>query len=266
MAIKEYIHTGECIWCKRGKPYVTFFTAPHIVPKSLGGTEIGFDICDDCNKYFGKCTSENKTISIDLAFKEVFNACINSLGDRAEKLMPYSSALFHYNRAEDKIKLKRSFSLSHFTKQFKRALYEVFLQKYHQTFPDENLDRFEFVRKFARYGCDNPTVFFAINKMIFHFDSTKDDIMLSMSDHQIDFMNRTGFYHFMFCGKHLFLEVLPITAHSAWPKSYQEMFSSSVVPCDSDCRLEKLTNIWDFDMFYTTLAPKLLYRNGKYLY
>lgn len=105
MAIKEYVHTGECIWCKRKKPYVTFFTAPHIVPKSLGGTEIGFDICDDCNKYFGKCTSENKAISIDLAFKEVFNACINSLGDGAEKLMPYSSALFHYNRAEDKIKL-----------------------------------------------------------------------------------------------------------------------------------------------------------------
>lgn len=266
MAKKEYIHTGECIWCKRRKPYVSFYTAPHIVPKSLGGNEIGIDVCDECNNYFGKCTSENKTISTDLAFKEVFNACLNSLGERAEKTCTYSSSLFFYNRAEDKIKLKRSFSLTHFTTQFKRALYEVFLQKYHNTFPDENLERFEFVRKFARYNIGNPTVFFAINKMIFHFDNIKDDIMLSMSDSQVDFMNRTGFYHFMFCGKHLFLEVLPLTAQSAWPKSYEEMFSLSVVPCDSDCKLVKLTNIWEFDMFYTTLAPKILYKNGKYLY
>lgn len=266
MPKKEYIHAGECIWCKRKKPYVSFYTAPHIVPKSLGSNEIGIDVCDECNNYFGRCTSQNKTISSDLAFKEVFNACLNSLGERPEKNIPYSSALFFYNRAEDKIKLKRSFSLSFFTIQFKRALYEVFLQKFHSTFPDENLDRFEFVRKFARYNIGNPTVFFAVNKMVFHFDDVKNDITISMSDHQIDFMNRTGFYHFMFCGKHLFLEIFPITAQAAWPNSYKEMVSCSVVPCDADCTLKELTNIWEFDMFYTSLAPKILYRNGKYLF
>lgn len=266
MAKKEYVHTGECIWCKRKKPFVTFYNVPHIVPKALGSNDIGIDICDDCNNFFGKCTQQNKTISNDLAFKEVFNACLNSLGERPKVVKPYSSALFHYNRVEDKIRLKRSFSLDHFTRQFKRSLFEVFLQKYHSSFPDENLDRFEGVRKFARYNIGNPVVLFAVNKMIFHFDERKDDISINMSEHEIDFINRTGFYHLFFCGKHLFLQVLPLTSQIAWPTTLREMIEISVIPSDQDCKLKELTNIWEFDMFYTTLSPKIFYRNGKYIY
>lgn len=266
MAKKEYIHTGECIWCKRKKPFVSFFKIPHIVPRALGSNDTGVDVCDDCNFYFGTCTQQNKTISHDLAFKEVFNACINSLGERPKVAEPYSSALFNYNRIEDKIRLKRSFSLDHFTRQFKRSLYEVFLQKYHATFPDENLDKFEDVRKFARYNIGSPLVLFATNKMILHFTERKYDIMVNMSDQAVDFINRTGFYHLFFCGKHLFLQVLPITSQINWKESFKEIFETGVIPCDEDCRTKELTNIWEFDMFYTSLAPKLLVSSGKYLY
>ena len=45
----KYIETGQCIWCGKKEPEVSFENKPHILPHSLGGDEIGFDICDDCN-------------------------------------------------------------------------------------------------------------------------------------------------------------------------------------------------------------------------
>ena len=58
---KEYIHTGKCIWCDKSKPEVTFKTEPHIIPESLGGKEIGTDVCDQCNSYFGTATKVYRT-------------------------------------------------------------------------------------------------------------------------------------------------------------------------------------------------------------
>lgn len=137
-------------------------------------------------------------------------------------------------------------------------MFEIFLQKYHATFPDENLDRFEAVRRYARYDIGNLVVLYAFNKMVFHFDNKEDDIMLNMSQNNVDFMNETGFYHFFFCGKHLFLQVLPLTSETAWPNNLKKMFEKSVVPLDEDCNLYELTNILDFDMFNSVLSTKYL--------
>ena len=69
---KEYINTGKCIWCGKEKPDVSFHTAPHIVPKCLGGAEIETDVCDECNHAFG--TAVQGSPSIDAMFREVFEA------------------------------------------------------------------------------------------------------------------------------------------------------------------------------------------------
>ena len=68
----EYIDTGKCIWCKLEKPVVSFGKKPHIIPHALNANYIGTDICNKCNTFFGTSTS-NKP-SVDLVFKEVFNA------------------------------------------------------------------------------------------------------------------------------------------------------------------------------------------------
>lgn len=70
---KEYINTGKCIWCGKEKPVVSFHTAPHIVPKCLGGVEIGTDICDDCNHAFG--TVVQGSPSVDAMFHEQQELC-----------------------------------------------------------------------------------------------------------------------------------------------------------------------------------------------
>lgn len=70
--MEKYIKTGKCIWCGKEEPEATFYTEPHILPHSLGGLEIGFDICDECNHYFGTATKGKP--SIDLVYKEIMNA------------------------------------------------------------------------------------------------------------------------------------------------------------------------------------------------
>ena len=161
----KYIHSGTCIWCKQSEPDVSFKNAPHIVPHAIGGEELGFDICDECNHYFGTA-GKGSPLNTNLVFKEVFMASLHSLGDNARLNCKYSSTYFPYNKESGTIKLKRNLHIAAFTNQFKRTLFEVFLQKYHKTFPDETLDKFEAVRKYARYGVGNLRVYFAYTSIL----------------------------------------------------------------------------------------------------
>lgn len=251
---KQYIHTGECIWCKRKYPDVTFHNAPHVVPQSLGAIEIGVDVCDECNLFFG---SASKGIpNTNLIFKEVFQASQCSLGDRPKIKTKYKSAYFHYDRTTDRIKLKKSFPVSAITKQFKRSLYEAFLQKYHNTYPDENLDKFEAVRKFARYGIGDLHVYYIHNKIILHSTDKIEDVTLHMSNHLKDEILETGFYTFIFVGQILFLEVLPLTASIGGYDTLWKVVEPLMLNIDGTERLYELTDIRHFDMFYNRLARK----------
>lgn len=39
--MRKFKNTGRCIWCGKAEPDVTFKNKPHIVPDSVGGTELG---------------------------------------------------------------------------------------------------------------------------------------------------------------------------------------------------------------------------------
>ena len=265
MSKKEYIYSGKCIWCKKCKPDVSFSTAPHIVPHSIGASEIGFDICDDCNNFFGKA-SKGMPLNTNLVFKEVFNASKHSLGNRPKEKQKYSSAYFFYERTSGRIKLKRALSVSRFTEQFKRSLFEAFLQKYHHTYPDEPLDKFEAVRKYARYGIGSLHVYYIHNKVIFHSSDEKEDATLHMGDKAREEINNTGYFTFIFMGHILFLEVLPITASIGGIKVLQEIANPYIIPLDGTEGLYELADFRHLDMFFERLASKnidtnnLLYR------
>lgn len=256
----NYIHTGTCIWCKRKAPEVTFSTAPHITPKSLGNEEIGVDVCDECNHFFG--TSYKGHPNIDLVFKEVFYASQQSLGDRASMQKKYRSAYFFYNRTTDHIKLKREFSISTFTKQFKRGLYEAFLQKYHKNFPDDNLDMFEAVRKYARYGEGNLNVYFLKNKIILHSMDKTEDVTLHLPNNCKEEIRDTGYFVFYYCGQILFLEVLPLTAKLGGLSNLQKVVEPFVLHIDGSEKIYRLDDIRSFDMFFNRLAQKDINTNN----
>lgn len=70
----EYIAKGQCIFCKRTKEdTATFKEKAHTIPESLGSSNIGVDICDDCNHYFGQPdpTIYRPVLGVELAVKEV---------------------------------------------------------------------------------------------------------------------------------------------------------------------------------------------------
>ena len=251
---KQYIHTGQCIWCKRKKTDVTFYTAPHITPHSLGANEIGVDVCDDCNHFFG--TASKGMPNTNLVFKEVFQASQCSLGERPKIKTKYSSVYFHYDRTTDKIKLKNIFPISVITKQFKRSLYEAFLQKYHKTYPDENLDRFEDVRKFARYGLGNLHVYYIHNKFILHSTDKVEDVTLHMTDSLKNDLLETGYFTFILVGQILFLEVLPLTASIVGYKGLLKVVEPLMLHVDGTEQIYELRDIRFFDMFYNRLAQK----------
>lgn len=106
--MKQYKKTGKCIWCKQMEPNVSFTTAPHILPKRLGGTEIGIDVCDNCNHYFGTAPKGKIGVpSIDHALKEIFGAFrMFSQNLDSKSYKAYRSAYFSYRHKERTIKIK----------------------------------------------------------------------------------------------------------------------------------------------------------------
>lgn len=259
-----YIYTGKCIWCNKSMPDVSFNTEPHIIPKSIGSREIGIDICDDCNNYFGSASKYAPNTNI--VFREVFNCSLfffaSNNKKRANARRKICWTYFEYDNKTGIFRLKRTFPIITFTRVFKRSLYEVFLQKYHACYPDDNLDKFEAVRQFARYNHGNLKVLFARNKVIMHSD-LRHDIQLPMSEHLKQEMERTGFFHFIFCGHHLFLEVLPLTASLSYPDCIREFYTSSVLPIDKDCGIFELDDIRKFDMFFNMVSHGIVDANNK---
>ena len=252
--MNKYIKTGKCIWCGKSEPQATFTTKPHVVPRSLGADEIGFDICDDCNHYFG--TPINGTPSIDLAFKEVFNAYrvfSNNLSNETWKT--YKSAFFTYHHSKRSIKIKPNFKVAAFTNQFKRGLFEIFLQKYHKETGDGNNHKFDFVRDFARFAKGELRVYYAFNKILLSPDD-KSYLQLSMSSELLKDIDDYGVYHFWLLGHNFYLEFNPIIFNLYGDNYLKIRAHKDLLPVDNSCRILLLENIKDLDMFMLRFNSK----------
>ena len=244
----NYTKTGKCIWCGREKPDAKFETAPHIVPHSLGGKEIGVDICDDCNHYFGRAPKVGVP-SIDLAFKEVFNCFIifgNNLDENTYK--KFHSAFFTYYHKRHTIRIKPNFNSHFITLQFKRGLYEVFLQKYHAVTGRGNLPMFDAVRKYARYGIGNLHCFYAFNNIILK-PSDKDLLYLPMNDTVIENMMTNGIYCFWLAGHAFYLEIFPIAFNAKGSAFLRQEAQQMLIPAVGNEKIFEFTDIMQIDLF-----------------
>lgn len=204
----RYIKTGQCIWCGRTEPEVAFENKPHILPHSLGGEEIGFDICDDCNAFFGTATLGKP--SLDFVFKEIFNAYrFFSQNLDSESYKNFHSAFFNYYHNKHLIRIKNNFKTSTITRQFKRSLFYIFLQKYHYVTKNGNHPMFDSVRKFARYDIGNPKVFYVFNNIILTPENQEHPDM-PMNAKLIEDMMFSGLFPFWCIGHHFYLEIFPM--------------------------------------------------------
>ena len=250
--MNKYKQTGKCIWCGRMEPEISFDSAPHVLPKALGGTELGMDVCEECNHYFGTAPKHRHGIpSIDHAFKEVFGAFRmfgKSLNSNSYK--SYSSAYFEYRHKYGIIRIKQRLNTIAITRQFKRGLYEAFLQKYHLVTGNGNNPIFDAVRNFARYDIGDLRVYYAFNNVILApgEDETKHPV-LHIGNNAEDEISHYGFFHFWLLGHNFFLEVSPVAANVYRHKYLQVKVATCLLPAKGDESIYEIKNIEQIDFF-----------------
>lgn len=250
----RYIKTGKCIWCGKQEPEVFFDAAPHIVPHNLGSADIGFDVCNDCNHYFGKAT--RGVPSCDLAFKEIFNAFWvfgNHLDENTYKR--FSSVFFSYFHSKHTIRIKRNFDSRAITRQFKRSLYEVFLQKYHQVTGNGNHPMFEMVRQFARYNIGFPHVFYVFNNIIL-CPAEEQRLEIPMNDNVIDEMMESGLYCFWMGSQLFYIEVLPMAFEANGYNYLRKQAQTVLIPAHGNERIFEFTDVMQLDFFMQRFNSK----------
>ena len=242
---KKFVNTGKCIWCGRTEPVVTFLEEPHVLPRRLGGKEIGVDVCDECNHYFG--TAQKGKPAIDVAFKEIFNA-FRTFGSNTDEHTHehFKSIFFEYRHSKHTIRIKPQFNSKLVTEQFKRGLYEVFLQRYHHVTGNGNAPMFDMVRKYARYGIGNPHVFYKFDNVLL-VTTNDEDRILNMSEPMMKDIMESGMYCFWLFGHVFYLEILPV-AYNAYGRSYlQKQANNMLINVYGNERIFEFHDVMEID-------------------
>lgn len=252
--IKEYMHSGQCIWCGKTKPETTFKSKPHIIPEALGGQEIGLDVCDQCNSYFG--TATQGIPNMDLVFKEIFNATKFSMSERnANSWKKYKTIFFRYEHKRSTFVIKSNFREHIITRQFKRSLYEVFLQAYHKETHDGNNSKFIAVRDFARFDRGDLKVFYVFNNIVFTEDCNVPPV-LHFSQSNIDKMHETGLFSFMLHGHIFYLEVFPLAFNANGERYLKEEANRVLINVKGNEKISEMRSIYQMDFFMTRFNNK----------
>lgn len=212
----EYINKGICIFCKKNSTETSFFQKPHTLPKSLGGINIGIDICDKCNHYFGEPDELSMPhLSIEVCVKEIFSLMrILLLSTEKGDTSILKSIYFSFYKSKGIIKLKSQFQfndifLKTFARQFKRGLYEIFLQEYHLTTLNGLDERFDPIRRFARYNEGDIPVYHIRHNGIILIEKDMLHPSFRFSNDQYNSINKYGFYTLILFGNWFLLEVTP---------------------------------------------------------
>ena len=164
----------------------------------------------------------------------------------------FRSVFFEYRHSRHTIRIKNNFDSRSVTTQFKRGLYEVFLQKYHVLTGKGNNPMFDAVRSYARYGYGHLHVFYAYNNIIFEPKET-DLLKLPMSSSILDNMMSSGIFEFWLSGHMFFLEVLPVAFESRGQAYLQRAAQKILIPAKGNERIFEFTDISQIDIFMQRL-------------
>lgn len=250
---REYIKEGTCIFCGKRAPDVTFYEKPHTTPRSLGSDRIGFDVCDECNHFFGTPDKAMRPhIAVETSVKEILGVIrfMLNLEREGHEDDVLKSIYFNFWMSRKTLQFKRSFESSPsfrrvFLKQFKRGLYELFLQEYHLETGNGLDSRFDRVRRYARYGIGDLPVWHLQTRMML----VEDDLSvpeLKFSDQALEEIETYGFYSFILWGFWFYLEVTPradLTREVYLQKQANEVHVGGFVVSN----MVQLNDIYDID-------------------
>lgn len=214
MKKKKYKVKGVCIWCMKSEPDVAFLSEPHTISKRLSTRKIGFDICDSCNHYFGTVDKSLPfPIAVELAYKEIFNLMkfiFKGLNENTHK--EFKSIYFNYHHSKNVIEINNNFKLKpsfiySLTRQFKKGLYEIFLQEYHRATQNGLDERFNEIRDFVRYNKGDLPIYYLENNGVYLIQQNIDDIYIGFTEKQKFYIDTYGFFPMVILSNFFFLEV-----------------------------------------------------------
>ncbi len=222
--------------------------------KSLGSTNIGYDICDQCNNYFGSDNKQNQfPYSIEKTFKEIMNVTRFMLNPNKTKdsWKEFNSQFFNYYHSKQSLKIKNSFKfnskfLKFFTRQFKRGIYNIFLQEYHRCTENGLNERFNSIRDFARNDIGDLPVYFLVNNGVYMIEENIDNPEFTFNEKVESDINILGFYQMSLISYVFFLEVTPrakLTRDIYLNRESKKMIGSGFIYSG----LKKLEYITDID-------------------
>ena len=257
----EYIAKGQCIFCKRTKEdTATFKEKAHTIPESLGSSNIGVDICDDCNHYFGQPdpTIYRPVLGVELAVKEVLGVQ-RALLRRDQNAPRLKYIFFEYWRKKNTFKFKNRFLYSDntfllmFGRQFRRGIYELFLQEYHRQYEDGLNPKFEKIRRFSRYNEGDVPLYYVQRRMgLYLMEDGKNGVFVPQfhfSDKLLEDMEQYGFFQLYLFGQIYYLEVTDKAAEHRYEYLNKEIHDTDIGGNIYSCitQVEKITDM-DFLM------------------
>lgn len=238
----NYIKDGKCIFCgKTIDDGATFIHKAHTMPQKMGSDSIGFDVCDECNDYFGKPDkSLSPHLSPEVCVKEIFGLSrfLFNMDKPEHQSDTLRSIYFNVWRSRNIIQFRKTFASQAsfdrvFTRQFKRGLYEMFLQEYHKATGNGNENRFDKIRAFARYGTgDIPLWHYQNRGGVFFLPNDLSKPSFIFSDDSFTMIDTYGFYDFYLWGFWFILEVTDkanLCRDSYLPQKAKEMIGSGFV-------------------------------------
>ncbi|MBP1631268.1 MAG: hypothetical protein H6Q15_2161 [Bacteroidetes bacterium] len=270
MGKNNYIEKGICIWCMKKEPEVTFSIEPHTISRQLGATMIGFDICDSCNHYFGTVDRNMKfPMSVELAFKEIMNLMrilLKGLDENTYKKL--KSTYFSYFHSTKTIRINKNFKsnpnfLNSLTRQFKKGMYEVFLQEYHRETKKGHDIRFNYLRNYVRYDKGELPLYFLENNGVYLVGENIDDLSFKFPEKVLSDIDDFGFYTMMIYGNIFFLEVTPraeLSREIFLTKHSRELIGSGFI----FKQLRELKSITDIDFTLRKLYGQSPINNNNY--
>ena len=251
---ESLINTGKCIWCGRTKAEgATFLDEAHVLPRRLGGKEIGVDVCDGCNHYFG--TAPRGIPAVDVVFKEIFNA-FRIFGNNTDEntYKKLKSIFFEYRHKNHTIRIKPQFNSIKVTEQFKRGLYEVFLQRYHHVTGNGNHPMFDAVKKYARYGIGKLHVYYKFDNILL-VPKNDEDLKLNMSEPMLEEMMKSGMYCFWLFGHVFYLEVIPVVFRAFGKQYLQKEEKNMLIRVYGNERIFEFDDIMQIDFCMERFNP-----------
>lgn len=95
------------------------------------------------------------------------------------------------------------------TRQFKKGIYEIFLQEYHRSTLNGLDEKFNSIRKFVREDIGNLPIYFLESTGAYFVEADLNNPTLTFSEKAISDLNDYGFYTLWMFGNIFYLEVTP---------------------------------------------------------